>query len=92
VTEELLGQGRCFCFLLCHSSRLHRGSTQILPPKAEIPQDLVERAGANLSAPGRHNRRAAVQLYPDVPAFASVRNHRSAETAKSTEEFTTRHA
>jgi hypothetical protein len=33
-----------------------------------------------------------VQLYPDVPAFASVRNHRSAETAKSTEEFTTRHA
>jgi hypothetical protein len=52
----------------------------------------VEGAGADLSAPGRHNRRAAVQLDPDVPAFASMRNNRSTEKAKSTEEFTTRHA
>jgi hypothetical protein len=52
----------------------------------------MEGADADLSAPGRYNRHAAVQLDPDVAAFASVRNHHSAETAKSTEKLTTRHA
>ena len=92
VTKELLGQRRSSYFLLRHSSCLHDGLTQILRSKPEIPQDLVERAGADLSAAGRHNRCAAVQLDPDVASLASLRNNRSAEAAKSTEELTTRHA
>jgi len=92
VTEEFLGQRRSSYFVLRHSSRLHIGSTQILRPKPEISQDVVERAGANLSAAGRRNRCAAVQLDPDVAALASLCNNRSAETAKPTKKLTARHA
>jgi len=58
MTEELLGQRRCSCFTLRHSSRL----------------------------------RAVVRFDPDIAALAALRNNRSAETAKSTEELITRHA
>jgi len=41
---------------------------QIFRSKPEIPQDLVEGADADLSTPGRHHRRAAVQFDPDMAA------------------------
>jgi hypothetical protein len=52
----------------------------------------VKSAGADFFAPGRYNRYAPVQLDSNVAAFATIGNHRSAETAKSTEKLITRHA
>jgi len=66
-------------------------STQVIKPQSEIPQDAVQRAGADLFAAGRDNRPAAAEFHANMPTLPTLRLNRGTQAAKLAQELAALH-